>query len=83
MCKLGLRLCAGLLALSKHVIFQGSYSNTYLQVIFREIYWPRFWSQLPEEETIKSMKNKCQRLEGVVMELFKSCGWNFRRRIDT
>ena len=55
--------------------------DSYLQVIFRGIYWARFWLQLSEEEVMKAIKNNCQQLEATILEFFTGCGWNFKRRI--
>jgi len=52
-----------------------------LQVIFGGAYWARFCSLLSEEEARTDLRENCQRLEAMMMELFARNGWNFRRRI--
>ena len=59
-----------------------SFPNSYLQVIFRETYWTRFWSQLSKEEEKNLIKKQCQHLEGLALEVFSRSGWNFRSRIE-
>jgi len=61
-------------------VFQRSHPNSYLH--FRGIYWARYWSQLSKEEEMNQIKSNCQRLEGVILELFNKNGWNFRRMIE-
>ena len=64
------------------VVFKQNKPNSYLQVLFRVTYWARFWSQLSEAEAMQLIKSNCQRLEGVIMELYNRRGWNFRSRIE-
>ena len=64
------------------MVFKGGKSNTFLQVIFRAIYWIRTWSLLHKEDGTRScFKNGCMRLETVIMEVFAMFGWRFRNRI--
>ena len=63
------------------IVFHRSNSNSYMQVIFRGTYWARFWSLLPEEEARTDLRENCQRLEAMMMELFARNERNFRRSI--
>jgi len=49
-----------------------------MQVIFSGTYWARFWSLLPEEEARTDLRENCQRLEAMMMELFARNERNFR-----
>ena len=63
------------------VVFQKTIPNSYLQVIFRGIYWARCWSQLSKEEEKLSLKKRACSLESTVMAFYSKHGWNFRNRL--
>ena len=63
------------------IVFHQSNSNSYLQVIFGGAYWARFCSLLSEEEARTDLRENCQRLEAMMMELFARNERNFRRSI--
>ena len=76
-------LCWSLWLCWNEVVFQNLYPNSYLQVLYRGIFfWVRFWSQLSKEKTMDQIKRSWQKLEGVILELLAKKGWNFRNRID-
>ena len=75
-------LCWSVWLCRNEVVFQKVYPNSYMQVLYRGIYWARFWSQLSKEEAMNQIKRSCQQLEGVILELLAKKGWNFRNRID-
>jgi len=75
-------ICWALWLCRNDAVFQKLYPNSFLRVIFGGTYWARLWSQLSKEQAMKSLKNLCQRLEGVIMELFNRGGWNFRSIIE-
>ena len=75
-------MCWAIWLSRNEVVFQRNKPNSYLQVLFRATYWARFWSQLSEAEAMQLIKSNCQRLEGVIMELYNRRGWNFRSRIE-
>jgi len=75
-------LCWSVWLCRNEVVFQKVYPNSYMQVLYRRIYWARFWSQLSKEEAMNQIKRSCQQLEGVILELLAKKGWNFRNRID-
>ena len=74
-------MCWAIWLSRNEVVFKQNKPNSYLQVLFRVTYWARFWSQLSEAEAMQLIKSNCQRLEGVIMELYNKWGWNFRNRI--
>jgi len=75
-------MCWAIWLSRNEVVFKQNKTNSYLQVLFRVTYWARFWSQLSEAEAMQLIKSNCQRLEGVIMELYNRRGWNFRSRIE-
>jgi hypothetical protein len=60
------------------IIFDKSSIKTYMHVLFRATYWCWHWALLQqcEERTIE-MKEACQVLESMVMQLFVNYGWRF------
>jgi hypothetical protein len=64
------------------VVFNGKFSNSYLQVIFRGTHWIREWAALSKEEEKIALIKCSQRLEGMALEIFHKAGWNFGRRIQ-
>jgi len=62
-------------------VFQNLVTNSYLQVLFRGTFWIRQWSKLSKEEEGRNLKDGCRRLEGLVLQLFGTCGWKNQKRI--
>ena len=57
------------------IIFNKCKVNSILQVIFREMYWLRFWAQLQRDEHAKNALSEMSRnIEIIAMELVKE-GW--------
>ena len=53
-----------------------------MQVIFRMIYWLRFWSMLQHKETAKDLFMKISTsLEIIALEMFASHGWKYNNRL--
>ena len=64
-------LCWALWLCRNDRVFDKSPSISYMQVIFRAIYWLQCWVQLQKCEDDKEiMKVACRRLETIVMQLF-------------
>jgi hypothetical protein len=63
------------------VVFNGSKTNSFLQVIFKGTYWAQQWSLLLKEEDSHKLNGYCKMLEARVMELYAKYGWNLRRRL--
>ena len=53
-----------------------------MQVIFRGIYWLRFWSMLQHKETTKDLFMKVNTsLEIIALEMFASHEWKHNNRL--
>ena len=53
-----------------------------MQVIFRGIYWLRFWSMLQHKETANDLFMKISTsLEIIALEIFASHGWKYNNRL--
>jgi hypothetical protein len=77
-------LCWAIWLNRNDMIFNNVKSNTFMQVIFRSIYWIRTWSQLHKTEEAREMlKRGCWLLETMIMEVFVKFGWKFTNRITT
>jgi hypothetical protein len=77
-------LCWAIWLNKNDMIFNNVKSNTFMQVIFRSIYWIRTWSQLHKTEEAREMlKRGCWLLETMIMEVFVKFGWKFTNRITT
>ena len=62
-------MCWAIWLCQNDVVFHRTNSNSYLQVIFRGIYWTRFWSQLSEEEVMKAIKKQLSAARGNYFEV--------------
>nr|TKW20406.1 hypothetical protein SEVIR_4G085801v2 [Setaria viridis] len=74
-------LCWALWLNINDLLFKGTITNSFLQVIFRGTHWTRTWAVLSKEEEKIDLKKNCSRFEVTAMEFFNKYGWNFRRRI--
>jgi hypothetical protein len=63
-------------------VFGKVLAPSYLQLIFREIYWTRSWSLLQKEEDCHIMKMGCTTIETIAMEVFPRHGWRLSNRLD-
>ena len=65
------------------VVFNKCQPKTFLQVLFRGMYWLRHWAQLQHSEDQKErMIQTCHLLEMSALYFFASHGWPFSLRID-
>lgn len=74
-------LCWAIWLNRNDVLFKGTITNSFLQVIFRGTFWTRAWAVLSKEEEKTDLKKNCSRLEATALEFFNKYGWNFRRRL--
>jgi hypothetical protein len=82
-CLVGLAALLWALWLNRNeAVFQNSFANSFVQVIFRGTYWTRCWSLLSKEEEKVTLKEKCRRLEVTSMEIFRNFGWNSKLRLQ-
>ena len=63
-------------------VFSKIMPNSYLQVLFRGMFWARLWSLLSKKEAEDCLRKNCQRLEGVMLEFTANGAWNFRKRLQ-
>jgi hypothetical protein len=63
-------------------VFDKVLAPSYLQFIFRGIYWTRSWSLLQKEEDRHMMKMGCKTIETITMEVFSRHGWRFSNMLD-
>jgi len=64
------------------LVFDKILAPSYLQVIFRGIYWIRFWSLLQKEEDHQIIMMGCRKIETAALEMFARNGWRFVNRIS-
>jgi hypothetical protein len=74
-------ICWALWLTRNNIVFDNVIAPPYLQVIFKAIYWTRFWSLLQKEEDRLSVKMGCRIIETAAMEVFARHGWNFSNKI--
>jgi hypothetical protein len=74
-------ICWAIWLTQNDIIFDKATTSSYLQVIFRRIYWTKSWSLLQKEEDHQMMKMSCRNIETTVMEVFARHGWRFSNRI--
>lgn len=67
-------LCWAIWLNMNDIVFKNVISNSFLQVIFRAIYWILWWSLLHEEEERLSLKVGCRLLETIIMGVFANFG---------
>ena len=75
-------LCWAVWLCRNDVVFNGSKTNSFVQVIFKGTYWARQWSLLLKEDDRDKVKEGCTLLEGRILDFFSKHGWNLRRRLD-
>jgi hypothetical protein len=63
------------------IVFHKSHFLSILQVMFRGTHWIRCWAILSKEEGRIILKEGCQWVEIVAMEIFHKSGWNALRSI--
>jgi len=63
------------------VVFDKAIAPSYLQVIFKGMYWTRYWTLLQKEEDRHFMKAGCRIIETTAMEVFARHVWRFSNRI--
>ena len=73
----------GNMALSRNdIIFDNVKHSSFMQVIFREIYWLRFWSMLQHKKTTNDLFMKdSTSLKIIDLEMFASHGWKHNNRL--
>jgi hypothetical protein len=64
------------------VVFQRSKPLSFLQVMFKGIYWIRSWSILSKEEDKLVLTVGCHQLEIAALDFFNRNGWNTLKRIQ-
>jgi hypothetical protein len=64
------------------MVFNNVKSNTFMQIIFRTIYWIHTWLHKAEEAR-EMLKKGCRLLKTVIMEVFMKFGWKFTNKITT
>jgi len=68
-------ICWALWLTRNDVVFDKAIAPSYLQVIFKGMYWTRYWTLLQKEEDCHLMKAGCRTIETAVMEVFVRHGW--------
>ena len=63
------------------VVFDKCELKSYLQVLFRGMYWLRQWALLQRHEHQHALVLQCQQLEKVVLRVFASFGWLLSSRL--
>jgi hypothetical protein len=66
------------------LVFDNSPTKTYMQVLFRGMYWLRLSTQLQRhEEEGKVLLQTRGVLKTLVLQIFINFGWHFRNRIGS
>jgi hypothetical protein len=66
------------------LVFDNSPTKTYMQVLFRGMYWLRLSTQLQRhEEEGKVLLQTRGVLKTLVLQIFINFGWRFRNRIGS
>lgn len=76
-------LCWAMWLCINDAIFNRATSHSFFQVIFRAMYWIRQWSLLCKEEESITLKEGCNLLEALVLEVFNKFAWVNRNRVET
>jgi hypothetical protein len=64
------------------VMFDKTPIKSFMQILYREMYWLHFWSQLQSDDQDKEKITKaCQKLEVVAMQIFFDHAWKWSNRI--
>lgn len=74
--------CWALWLSRNEVVFQRSKPLSFLQVMFKGIYWIRSWSILSKEVDKLVLTVGCRRLEIAALVFFNRNGWNTLKRIQ-
>jgi hypothetical protein len=74
--------CWALWLSRNEVVFQRSKPLSFLQVMFKGIYWIRSWSILSKEVDKLVLTVECRRLEIAALDFFNRNGWNTLKRIQ-
>ncbi|WVZ49915.1 hypothetical protein U9M48_001231 [Paspalum notatum var. saurae] len=75
-------LCWAIWLSRNDMVFNRFLSNSFKEIMFKEIYWIHCWAKLSTEDDKVVLEAGCRKLEAFVLEFFGGFGWRARYRID-